>query len=166
MFVVNIKLNFKKIFIICLIIAALIAIIVEFGYSNRDSISSSKSITNYDYIFDDANYTNFLKTIHENMDANINKTVKITGYVFRMPDFKEDYFVVGRNVISGGTDNIAGLLCQSKEATKLTDNEWVEITGVIIKGNYNGDMPVIKVGSITKVTAPANTFVENVEEKT
>ncbi|MNP04218.1 hypothetical protein D3C76_961260 [compost metagenome] len=165
MFVINFKLNFKKIFLVLLIISAIVAIIIEFGYGNDSRSVASKSVDKYDYIFDDSNYTELLKTIHDNMEANINKTVKLTGYVFRMADFKDDYFVVGRNTIINGEDNIAGLLCQSKDANKLLDNEWVEITGVIIKGVYNGDMPVVKVGSIKKVSAPANTFVEtkNVE---
>lgn len=159
MFVMNIKLNFKKIFIACIIIAAFIAIAVELS-SNNATLSSAKLIEKYDYILDESNFTTILKTVHDNIDANVNKTVKLTGYVFRMPDFKEDYFVCGRNTIINNEENIAGFLCQSNDASKLKDNEWVEITGIIIKGNYNGDMPVIKVGSIKKVTAPANTYVE------
>ncbi|MCX8074231.1 MAG: hypothetical protein N2749_01410 [Clostridia bacterium] len=160
MFVINFKLNLKKIFIVLLIIAALIAIIIEFGFSNNASISSSKAIDKYDYILEESNYTEILKMVHDNIDANVNKTVKMVGYVFKMADFKEDYFVCGRNTLVNGEDNIAGFLCQSKEASKLTENEWVEITGVIIKGFYNQDMPVVKVGSIKKIAAPANTYVE------
>lgn len=159
MFVVNFKLDFKKILISCIVIAAIVAIIVE-CCSKDNTISSSKAIEKYDYILDESNYTKTLKTIHENIDANINKTVKFSGYVYRMADFKEDYFVCGRNTIVNGEDNIAGFLCQSKDASKLVDNEWIEVTGIIIKGNYNGDMPVVKIGSIQKITAPANTYVE------
>lgn len=159
MFVVNFKLDFKKILIGCIIIAAIVAIIMEFSLKN-DTIASAKYIEKYDYVLDETNFTDILKTVHDNIDANVNKTVKFTGYVYRMPDFKKDYFLCGRNTIVNNEDNIAGFLCQSSDAEKLADNEWVEITGIIIKGNYNGDMPIIKVGSIKKVTAPANTFVE------
>ena len=158
MFVVNIKLNFKKIFVGCVIIAAFIAIIVELN-SDNSTLSSAKLIEKYDYILDENNYAEILKSVHENIDANINKTVKFSGYVFRMPDFKDDYFVCGRNTLVNSEENIAGFLCQSSDAAKLKDNEWVEITGIIIKGNYNGDMPIIKVGSIKKIEAPANTYV-------
>lgn len=159
MFVVNFKLDFKKILIGCIIIAAIVAIIMEFSLKN-DTIASAKYIEKYDYVLDETNFTDILKTVHDNIDANVNKTVKFTGYVYRMPDFKKDYFLCGRNTIVNNEDNIAGFLCQSSDAEKLADNEWVEITGIIIKGNYNGDMPIVKVGSIKKVTAPANTFVE------
>ena len=55
-------------------------------------------------------------------------------------------------------------MCEYKDSSKLIENEWVEITGVIIKGEYNETVPVIKVGNIKKITAPANTFVKNINE--
>lgn len=164
MFVINFKLDFKKILFACVVIAAIIATIVEFG-TNKTSIVSSNKDNNYDYTFDEANYTKYLKEIHENIDANINKTVKITGFVFKMPDFKENFFVCGRSTISNKEDTVAGILCKYDDAVKLNDNEWVEITGIITKGEYNGVMPILKVGNITKITAPANTYVDNIEEK-
>ena len=164
MFVINFKLDFKKILFACVIIAAVIATIVEFG-TNKTSIVSSNKDGNYDYIFDEENYTKYLNQIHENIDANINKTVKINGFVFKMPDFKDTYFVCGRSTISNGEESVAGILCKYDDATKLVGNEWVEITGIITKGDYNGIMPILKVGNITKITAPANTYVDNTNEK-
>lgn len=165
MFVVNFKLDFKKILLICFILALLVVTIIEFG-TNTDTTNVASKITgNYDYVFTEENFTKNLKDIHINIDANIGKTVKISGFVFKMPDFKESYFVCGRNTISNNEDTVAGFLCEYKDAKKLLDNEWVEITGVIIKGEYNETMPVIKVGNIKKITAPANTFVENINEQ-
>lgn len=159
MFVVNFKLDFKKVFFACILIAAIIATIIEFG-SGNDSISTSKKDENYDYILTEENFTSTLKTIHENIDQNLGKTIKISGFVFKMPDFKDGYFVCGRNTVIDNENNVAGFLCNYAESSKLVDNEWIEITGVIIKGEYNGVMPIIKVGNITKITAPANTFVK------
>lgn len=164
MFVVNFKLDFKKILVVCVLIALLAAAIIESGSIKTSSVSS-KGEEKYDYVMNEENYTKTLKDIHENIDMNLGKTIKISGFVFKMPDFKEDYFVCGRNTIVNNEDTVAGFLCQSKEATKLKDNEWVEITGVIIKGDYNGSMPIIKVGNIKKIEAPSNTFVENVEKE-
>ena len=59
---------------------------------------------------------------------------------------------------------VAGLMCNFDDASKLIDNEWIELTGVIIEGNYNGNIPIVKVGKIEKITAPANTFVKNTSE--
>ena len=79
--------------------------------------------------------------------------------------FKENFIVCGRNTISNNEDKVAGFLCKYDESSKLLDNEWIEITGVITKGDYNGQMPVINIGSLEKITAPANTFVTNHLEK-
>ena len=43
---------------------------------------------------------------------------------------------------------------------ELAENEWIEITGSIIKGDYNGEIPVIKINTITKIPAPANMYIE------
>ena len=159
MFVVNFKLDFKKILFACVIIAAIVATIVEFGTNNTSIVSSNKD-NNYDYTFSEENYTKFLKEIHDNIDANVNKSVKISGFVFKMPDFKDTYFVCGRNTISDNEAHVAGIVCKYDDALKLNDNEWVEVTGIITKGDYNGIMPILNVGNITKITAPANTYVE------
>lgn len=163
MFVINLKLSFKKILFACILIAAVVATIIEFG-SNNSSIGAINNNNNYDYVLTDENFTTILKQIHDNIDENLGKTIKISGFVFKMPDFKDGYFVCGRNVVKNNENAVAGFLCQHQDSSKLIDNEWIEITGVIIKGEYNGTMPIIKVGNIKKITAPANTFVEIVEE--
>lgn len=159
MFVVNFKLDFKKIFFACLVIAAIVATLIEFGSSNL-SISTSKTQENYDYILTEENYIGILKNIHENIDENLGKTIKMSGFVFKMPDFKDGYFVCGRNTVIDNENQVAGFLCNHADSSKFIDNEWVEITGVITKGDYNGVMPIIKIGTINKITAPANTFVK------
>lgn len=165
MFIVNFKLDFKKILFVCFLLSLIIITIVEFGINSDTANVASKNDGKYDYIFTEENFTKNLKDIHTNIDSNIGKTVKISGFVFKMPDFKENYFVCGRNTISNNEDTIAGFLCDYKNATNLLDNEWIEITGVITKGEYNETIPILKVGNIKKITAPANTFVKNINEQ-
>lgn len=159
MFVVNFKLDFKKVFFACILIAAIIATIIEFS-SGTNSISTSQKQENYDFVLTEENFTTTLKQIHENIDENLGKTIKMSGFVFKMPDFKDGYFVCGRNTVINNENNVAGFLCNHSESSKFIDNEWIEITGVITKGDYNGVMPIVKVGNITKITAPSNTFVK------
>ena len=158
MFVVNFKLNIKKVLLICFLLGLAIATIVEFSSIDTATVNSKKDKA-YDYLINENNWCEAIKAIHDNIDENVNKTVKITGFVFRMPDFKDTYFVCGRYTISNSQDMVAGILCDFENASKLLDNEWVEITGIISKCDYNGQMPVIKVGSVQKVAAPPNTFV-------
>ena len=163
MFVINFKLDYKKILITCVVIALFIATIIEFAGNNTSTVVSNAD--KYDYDLKEENYTEILKTIHDNIDGSIGKTIHMRGFVFRMPDFKENYFVCGRNTIANSEDKVAGFLCEYDKASEILDNEWIEITGVIIKGDYNGSMPIIKIGSLNKITAPANTFVDNINEK-
>ena len=62
-------------------------------------------------------------------------------------------------MILNNEERVVGFLCEYEKAKELLENEWIEITGTIIKGYYITDMPVIKVESIKKITAPANTYV-------
>lgn len=154
MFVMNLKLNTKKILIICLIIAFLVALIVEvisFMNSNNNS---------YDYVITDENFTNMLKTIHEDIEGNLGKKIKLSGFVFNMPDFKENNFVCGRNMLLYDDAKVVGFLCEYDKKHELLDAEWIEITGTFVKGFYSCDMPVIKVETCTKISAPANSFVD------
>ena len=153
MFVCNFKLDLKKILLFCFVIAIVIVVTIEganiFGKSN----------ISYDYVLDDNNFTNYLKSIHDNTPANIGKTIKLSGFVFTLPDFKDTNFVCARNMILDNEEKVVGFLCEYDKAYELLENEWVEITGTIIHGYYMTDMPVIKVENIKKITAPVNTYI-------
>ena len=102
MFVLNLKLDIKKILIACLSISLISAMAIEyFASQSVESRSTMKNSDKYDYILTDDNYLSILKTVHENIDENVGKTVKITGFIFRMPDFDENTFVVGKNIVFG-----------------------------------------------------------------
>lgn len=158
MYICNLKLNIKKILIICLIVAIGITLSLEIIDMNKTEAIS------YDYELNNANFTQILKDVHENIDANVGKTIKLSGFVFTLPDFKKENFVCGRDMMLDGEEKVVGFLCEYKGNTEITEAEWVEITGKIIKGYYMGAMPVIQINSLTKITAPSNTFVDAPEE--
>lgn len=160
MFVCNFKLNIKKVMIFVAIIAVIIAICLELGVFSKKNSNVNIYNDNFDYNITESNFTNMLKDIHEHIDENVGKTVSISGFVFTMPDFKDSYFVCARNMILSGNEKVVGFLCNYDEASDLLESEWVEVTGVIEKGFYQTDMPIIKVKTIKKITAPENTFVE------
>ncbi len=155
MFVCNLKLNLKKVLIVAAIITIGIAMFFEITNMIKD-----KNVTSFDYVLDSENFTEILKTVHDNIDANVGKTIKLSGFVFRLPDFRAGYFVCGRNMVLDESEKVVGFLCTYNGDISLTDSEWVEITGTIIKGYYATDMPVIEVTTINKITAPPNTFVK------
>lgn len=160
MFVCNFKLNIKKVMIFVAIIAVIIAICLELGVFSKKNSNVNIYNDNFDYNITESNFTNMLKDIHEHIDENVGKTVSISGFVFTMPDFKDSYFVCARNMILSGNEKVVGFLCNYDEASELLESEWVEVTGIIEKGFYQTDMPIIKVKTIKKIAAPENTFVE------
>lgn len=158
MYICNLKLNIKKILIICLIAAIIIALALEIIDMKKTEVA------NYDYELTSKNFTDILKIVHENIDINVGKTIKLSGFVFTLPDFKENNFVCGRDMLLDGDEKVVGFLCEYDKKFELADSEWIEITGEIIKGYYSGDMPIIKVKTLKKITAPTNTFVDTPDE--
>ena len=71
-------------------------------------------------------------------------------------DLKENQFVLARDMIisSDYQSVVVGFLCEYEKAKEFEDNTWVEITGEVTKGDYHGDMPIIKITSINKTSAP------------
>jgi uncharacterized membrane protein YcgQ (UPF0703/DUF1980 family) len=157
MYIFNLKLNPKKILIICLIIAIIITLILEFS---APKINNTQLKQTFDYELNEDNFTNILKETHNNIDAYIGKSIKASGFVFTLYDFKENNFVCGRNMKLDGEEKVVGFLCEYNGELEIIDGEWIEITGIITKGYYMGDMPVIKIDTIKKITAPPNTYVK------
>lgn len=154
MYICNLKFDIKKILIIIGAIALCIALIVEIG----SRLNENKK--QYDYVLTESNFTSILKTVHDNIDENVNKTIKLSGFIFKLPDFEDGYFVCGRNMILDNDEKIVGFLCNYNGNFKLEDSKWIEVTGHIEKGFYTTDMPVIIVESIKEISAPTNTFVK------
>lgn len=103
------------------------------------------------------NYTNILKTVHENIDSYVGKKINFTGYVYRVLDLQDNQFVLARDMIinSNSQTVVVGFLCECDTAKDFSNDSWVEITGEIIKGAYHGDMPIIKIIDIKSVDKPS-----------
>lgn len=164
MFVCNLKftpkLIFKILFVlifICVIFLAGISIYKVFHY---DGINDSIPIPKVSNITSD-NYTNILKTVHDNLDEYIGQKISFTGYVYRVYDFNETQFVLARDMIVSSDNQtvVVGFLCNYKSANEFSDNTWVNITGKITKGDYHGDIPVIEITEMKKCDKPTDEYV-------
>ena len=169
MFVCNIKLNKKIIFRISLILMFLITIVIailgiwqvvsknnniDVNYLN-DSIPSSEIAQ-----IKPQNYTNILKAVHDNLDDYIGQKIAFSGYIYRVTGFSENQFVLARDMDIGNNQTlVVGFLSTSEKAKEFPTYTWVEITGEITKGYYNGDVPVLKILSIEKASKPENATV-------
>ncbi len=165
MFVFNIKVNGNKLFktfFICMIILLLIIVgIVIFrvisGAKNNSSCLPQNSVNT----INSNNYTNILKAVHENIDDYVGIEINFIGYIYRVLDLTDNQFVLARDMIisSDFQSVIVGFLCEYEKASEFEDNTWVEITGEIYKGNYHGDMPIVKVTQIKEVDEPNDEYV-------
>lgn len=166
MFVCNMKLNFKFLAKVVLIIFFIImSILVVVGIYKvffdkkvtvKDNVEEEKVIE-----LNSNNYTSMLKEIHNNLDKYIGKEVKITGFVYRLYDFSSSQFVIAREMIVSKDYQavIVGFLCNLNESTKYKDNQWITIKGKITKGNYHGEIPIIDVEEINETTTPSDEYV-------
>jgi len=160
MFIYNIKINgkvlVKAIFLLIAIIVTIYFCVSAYKIYNN-SFKIRDEIQEPDVMYLTAeNYTNILKAIHEDVDSYIGKKICFTGYVYRCIDFKETEFVLARDMIisSDMQTLIVGFLCDSKKACDFENYSWVELTGEIIKGDYHGDIPIIKVKEIKQIEKP------------
>ena len=167
MFVYNIKINgsktFKAFFTCMIIFLIIIMCIVIFKVFSGAIISKDNTCLPNNKVskLTSSNYTNVLKSVHDNIDAYVGVKINFTGYVYRVLDLKENQFVLARDMIisSDYQSVIVGFLCECDNAKDFADDSWVEITGEITKGDYHGDMPIVKVTDIKNTTRPNDEYV-------
>lgn len=165
MFVYNVKLNSKNIVKIFLIIIAII-VVIFFVLSLYKILSANFNVDDeipapdVAYLKADE-YTNVLKSVYENLDIYVGQKICFSGYVYRNADFAESQFVLARDMLVDGRAEalIVGFLCSCDDSVSFADGTWVEVTGEISKGNYNGIIPIVNVSKIKQIDKPDNEYV-------
>lgn len=167
MFIYNFKINGSKVFK-CFLILVIILIIIITGivtfklFTGASRNDNSTCIPNSKVAkLTPSNYTSVLKTVHDNIDKYIGQQINFTGYVYRVSDLNDNQFILARDMLisSDFQSVIVGFLCEYDKAKEFENNTWVEVTGKIEKGNYHGDMPIIKITEIKKVNKPNEEYV-------
>jgi putative membrane protein len=88
--------------------------------------------------------------------------VKLVGFVYRDGRFAPQTFMVGRFIVSCCVADAApvGLIVQWPESAALIDNQWVEVTGRLQAGEFDGRaMPLLIAETVTLVPAPAQPYL-------
>ncbi|MBR3255328.1 MAG: hypothetical protein IKF97_03825 [Clostridia bacterium] len=166
MFICNFKVNGSKIFkvfftgmtLLLIFILVFVTYKIFYGAKNNNKACMPQSDV---FVIEPKNYTNVLKASHENIDNYVGKKINFTGYVYRVLDLKDNQFVLARNMlISEKYDYVVvGFLCEYDDIKSFKDGTWINVTGEIVKGDYHGDMPIVKVTEIKKCEAPQEEFV-------
>lgn len=166
MFIYNIKLNSTKVikigFVIAIIIAIIFFIISSYKIFKKGyEMQVNDEIRNGVYDIKPSNYTNVLKAVHDDLNTYLGQKVHFTGYIYRVPDIKENEFILARDMIisSNLQTLVVGFLCKCDNATEYQDKVWVEAEGVIEQGDYYGAIPIIKITKIKKVDKPNEEYV-------
>lgn len=136
MFVCNVSLNKTKIVKIFFVIIAII-LIAFFCFSAYRIFTESMSMRTQDAMpnpdvitINSENYTNVLKTVHDDLDSYVGKKVCFSGYIYRVSDFNEKQFVLARDMIisSDLRTLVVGFLCEYKQAQNFENGTWIEVT--------------------------------------
>ena len=166
MFICNVKVNGSKMFKIffTFITSLLIIILIFVTYKVFQGANSNvKACIPQSDVFEilPKNYTNVLKTVHNNIDSYIGTKINFTGYIYRVLDLKDNQFILGRNMIISSDFQyvVVGFLCECDNAKDFQDETWVNVTGVITKGDYHGDMPILNVVDINTCSKPQEEYV-------
>ena len=169
MFIFNFKINGSKIFkIIFTFIVILLICIMSFvifkvfkGANENTNFKVNDKIENNVLEIKASNYTNILKNVHENIDEYIGTKFKFSGYVYRVLDLNDKQFVLARDMLinSNSQSVVVGFLCSLDNAKQYKDGTWVEVTGEITKGDYHGDIPILKIIDIKTIEKPNEEFV-------
>ncbi len=168
MFIYNVKINGSKTFRYFFIGIVLLVILLVGLVSSKIFHGASHSLENSSCLpqnkvskLSTSNYTNVLKTVHEHIDDYVGLQINFIGYVYRVLDLQENQFILARDMIisSDFQSVVVGFLCETDQAKDFTDETWVELTGTITKGDYHGDMPIVKVTDIKKVDKPNEELV-------
>lgn len=162
MFVYNVKVNggkIFKVFFICVIVLIVcilgVVIFKVFNGASNSSYSSDLNCVRKGGVcqISASNYTNILKAVHDNIDSYVGVKIHFSGYVYRLLDFSDNQFVLARDMVisSDFQTVVVGFLCEGDIAKNFADNSWVEVTGEIVKGEYHGDMPIVRVNDMKVV---------------
>ena len=154
----NIHLSISKILsIIIIILTVFFVVLALVTFAKQILANNHIEITN-------SNYTTILEDAYDNIDSYLGKNISITGYVFRLPDFGNNEFVIARDMLVDDTHSqVVGFLCNYNQISQFQTNTWVRINGIIEKGHYFGEIPIIRIKSIKKVTTPNEIFVLGTE---
>ena len=173
MFIYNLKLNKnnwgKNLILLFSIICFILLAISIYKILNEIKTESKKSILKDNYSIPSPkiaeltseNYCNILKEVHEDLKTYLGQKISFTGYVYRVADLKDNQFILARDMIINSKNQtvVVGFLCEYENAKELINDSWIKITGKITKGNFYGEIPIIKIENLEETSIPTNPYV-------
>lgn len=139
----------------------------EDEYQNRMEKSLGEWRNQPSLSLNDDDFLSVSELIYQYPNAFVDKEVRFKGFVFHPSHADENSFFVFRfGILHCIADaGVFGFLCipeEGVEMTDFTDNDWVEITGIIDQTHYtpfHQMIPSVRVTQIHKIPEPANPYV-------
>lgn len=88
--------------------------------------------------------------------------VKLVGFVYRDDRFANETFMVSRFVLSCCAADAAplGLIVNWSDSPALEDDQWVEVSGVLQPGEFDGEMmPIVDAVSVISTEIPNQPYL-------
>ena len=113
-------------------------------------------------MMDTSLYNLYYEEISKDLNKYIGKTVQLSGFVYKEEGFSDNQLVISRFLVTHSPDDadIVGFLSEFNEASTLSEDTWIEATGILEKTNYNGsELPQLKITSWKKIDEPDESYV-------
>jgi uncharacterized repeat protein (TIGR03943 family) len=115
----------------------------------------------------DKNILDWWKVFRSSANSNndhqiIGQTAQVSGFVFKDKKYGPDYFMVTRFVISCcvADASVLGLVVKSPAASKLENDQWVEVKGAFAPSSLEmWKMPIVNAASITPIAIPQQPYL-------
>lgn len=110
----------------------------------------------------DHDFTDIMPEINLYTKDYLGKEIVMTGFVYKFPGHKPNEFALVRYVITCCTADALpyGVLVENKDAEQYQMGQWVEVPGVLEKGDYDGSpIAEIRATSVKKILQPQEPYV-------
>ncbi|MFT8323087.1 MAG: TIGR03943 family protein [Bacillus sp. (in: firmicutes)] len=148
---------------------------IDPGLANQKTISSDEfekinhQLDQSDYInMQEKVFSTYYEKINMEIDAFAGRTIKLKGFVYKEEGLAKNQLVLSRFVITHciADAGIIGFLSEFPEAEKITEDTWLEATGILEKTAYNGaNLPMLKITSWKRVNEPEQPYVYPLDVK-
>lgn len=108
------------------------------------------------------NHISTINLLEQEPDKFLDKTITLTGFIYREESFDKNRIVVGRFGVSCcvADAGIFGLLVEGEDLSVHPTDSWVQVTGTLSSVDFNGwELPMIKLSSIKSVQKPKQAYV-------
>lgn len=115
-------------------------------------------------VIEDYRYIPMMGILKERADDFVGKEIETVGFIYREQGFSYNQVAIARFAITCCVADASahGLLAEG-DVSKLENDTWVRVKGIIDSSEYNdGTIPVMKITSIKVIKEPKQPYVYNI----